>query len=306
MSVFTEATGDPLDRTVEMDWLAEQPVGDSTLLAWTLTDTYRDEETPRSPGTGCGTACRPHRQGQCADRRHRLRSQLERKLDLALLHLPLPFRHADRHRMVVQSSRRQYADCDHRAALRPTGFPERFIVGLEEVQDTTAEDFHPWRPTPGRRGVPGPGRSFVRYREDWFRGDMAYGRETTIGWDWEAVNDPAVEAGVGRMEPARLGPRPRATQRHRRWWRWRLVRGDDGRPAAGWRRSPRADGHPARRDGRRARRLWPSGLPRPLVHRLWTLRGHAGTLAEMQEGMAKASPSSASTTTRTPPPCNAT
>ena len=44
MSVFTEATGDRWERTVEMDWLAEQPVGDSTLLAWTLTDTYRDDE----------------------------------------------------------------------------------------------------------------------------------------------------------------------------------------------------------------------------------------------------------------------
>ena len=44
MSVFTEATGDRWERTVEMDWLAEQPVGDSTLLAWTLADTFRDDE----------------------------------------------------------------------------------------------------------------------------------------------------------------------------------------------------------------------------------------------------------------------
>ena len=197
MSVFTEATGDRWERTVEMDWLAEQPVGDSTLLAWTLTDTYRDDEdttlTWYRLWNGVQTRIAKDSvltadtvSGRSSSGNWIPNYYASRCLPAMLTDTAWWSAQAEDSTLIVTT--------EH---LAPDGdSPERFIVGLEEVQDTTAEDFHPETYSRKTWEFRAPDGLPVRYREDWFRGDMAYGRETTIGWDWEAVNDPAVEAAL--------------------------------------------------------------------------------------------------------------
>ena len=71
-----------------------------------------------------------------------------------------------------------------------------FWVTIHGVYDSTDTDYH--RETHAREtwvfdawtGVP------LRHRDVWYRGDLAYGRDLTVAFDWESVNVDAVRLAV--------------------------------------------------------------------------------------------------------------
>ena len=197
MDVFTEATGDRWNRTVEVDWLGEQAVGDSTLLAWNLSDTYRDEEDTTRTWYRLwnGVQTRIAKDSILTADTVSGRSSSGNWIPNYYASQCLPAMLTDTAWWSDQSGDSMIVmTAEH---LPPDGdSPERFIVTLEEVQDTTAEDHHPDTYSRETWTFRAPDGLPVQYRDDWFRGDMAYGRETTIAWNWEAVNDSAVATAL--------------------------------------------------------------------------------------------------------------
>ena len=197
MEAFTEATGDRWGRMVEMDWLASQPVGDSTLSAWTLTDTYMDEEDTALYRYRLwnGVQTRIGKDSVLTADTVSGRSSNGNWIPNYYVSMTLPTMLSDtgwwsrqaEDSMLVMTTEHLPPDGDS---------PERFIVSLLEVQDTTAEDHHPETYSRETWEFRAPDGLPVRFRDDWFRGDMAYGRETTIEWRWEAVNDTTVETAL--------------------------------------------------------------------------------------------------------------
>jgi len=212
MAVFTEATGDRWSRTVEAEWLAEQSVGDSTLLAWTLADTFRDDKDTTHTWYRLwnGVQTRISKDSVLNADTVSGRSVNGNWIPNYYVSQCLPAMLTDTAWWSKQAEDSLLTmTTEHLPPDRDS--PERFIVTLEEVQDTTAEDHHPETYSRETWEFRAPDGLPVRYRDDWFRGDMAYGRETTIGWDWEAVNDPAVETALAewnRPDWAR-DPKPR-------------------------------------------------------------------------------------------------
>lgn len=197
MDAVTEATGDRWERTVTVDWLAEQTWGDSTLLAWDLADTYRDEEdtlrTWYHLWNGVQTRIGKDSvlnadtvSGRSSNGNWIPNYYVSQCLPVMLTDTAWWSQQAEDSMLIMTT--------EH---LLPDGnSPERFIVTLEEVQDTTAEDHHPETYSLETWEFRAPDGLPVHYRDHWFRGDMAYGRETTIAWKWDAVNDPAVESSL--------------------------------------------------------------------------------------------------------------
>jgi thiol-disulfide isomerase/thioredoxin len=73
---------------------------------------------------------------------------------------------------------------------------EQFILTKTSIQDTTDADYHPDTEDLQRWVFEAPHGLPVRYEQSWYRGDMAYGSDLAIDWDWELTNSGAVELAV--------------------------------------------------------------------------------------------------------------
>ena len=207
METYTEATNDRWGRSVEVEWMAHQAVGDSTLLAFNVADTYfDDEDTTRNwYRLWDGVQTRISRDSVLkADTVSGLSSNgnwipnyyASRTLP-AMLGDTAWWTEQEMDTTIVMTTEQVPAD---------GGAPERFIVTLVEVQDTTAEDHHPATYARETWEFRAPDGLPVRYHDQWFDGGMAYGRETTISWEWKGVNAEDVEsalAGWSRPEWAK-------------------------------------------------------------------------------------------------------
>ena len=74
------------------------------------------------------------------------------------------------------------------------------IGDMVEVQDTTSEDYHVDTYSQSQWTFRAPDGLPVRMEDKWFRGDMAYGREMSISWDWEVTNDETISAAISGWE----------------------------------------------------------------------------------------------------------
>ncbi|MGB1122392.1 MAG: TlpA family protein disulfide reductase [Flavobacteriales bacterium] len=73
---------------------------------------------------------------------------------------------------------------------------EQFILTKTDIQDTADVDFHPETNSSQRWVFEAPHGLPVRYEQSWYRGDMAYGSDLSIDWEWMAVNDESVENAI--------------------------------------------------------------------------------------------------------------
>ncbi|MDA0303437.1 MAG: TlpA disulfide reductase family protein [Bacteroidetes bacterium] len=90
---------------------------------------------------------------------------------------------------------------------------EQYTITSTVLQDSLAEDFHPETSRSMQWTFEAPHGTPVRYKESWYRGDMAYGSDLTIDWTWESVNSEATALAVAdwtapdwTREPAPAGP----------------------------------------------------------------------------------------------------
>ena len=73
---------------------------------------------------------------------------------------------------------------------------ERFVLTKTSITDTTDADYHPESQEVQRWIFEAPHGLPVRYEQSWYLGDMAYGSDIAIDWEWELTNDGTVELVV--------------------------------------------------------------------------------------------------------------
>jgi thiol-disulfide isomerase/thioredoxin len=78
--------------------------------------------------------------------------------------------------------------------------PEQFILTRKAIPDSTADDFHPQSRNSKQWVFQAPTGLPVRFEQSWYEGDIMYGREMTIEWTWEEVNQPAIAAAVANWK----------------------------------------------------------------------------------------------------------
>ena len=73
---------------------------------------------------------------------------------------------------------------------------ERFVLTKTSITDTTDADYHPESQEVQRWIFEAPHGLPVRYEQSWYLGDMAYGSDIAIDWEWELTNDSTIELVV--------------------------------------------------------------------------------------------------------------
>ena len=90
---------------------------------------------------------------------------------------------------------------------------EQFILSKTSIPDIADADYHPDTEDLQRWVFEAPHGLPVRYEQSWYRGDMAYGSDLAIDWEWELTNNGAVELAVADW----VAPEGRENPRRRLW-----------------------------------------------------------------------------------------
>ncbi len=199
LSNHVEASDSHWGREVQIDWLRSHAVGDSAYdFAWRYADAFiQDGDTSRSWGH------------LWADRLSSISSDSLLKVSdwdasssnnangipnyYAAMTLPA---------MLTDTSwwAAQVSDSTVRVTwehvLPSADQSEQFILTKSSIQDTADVDYHPDTEDLQRWVFEAPNGLPVRYEQSWYRGDMAYGSDLAIHWEWELTNDGVVELAV--------------------------------------------------------------------------------------------------------------
>lgn len=201
MESYTEATGDGWGRVVEADWMADHAVGDSSMAGWRLSDTYFDDEDTTTRWYGLWQA---ELTQIGADSILKADTVEGRSMNgnwvpsyYASLALPVMLWDSTWWAKQMEDSL-MVVTTEH--ILPEGGREETYVLTLVEVQDSTSEDYHADTYSQSQWTFRAPDGLPVRMEEKWFRGDMAYGRDMSISWDWELTNDETVSAAIAGWE----------------------------------------------------------------------------------------------------------
>ena len=199
LSNDVEASDSHWGREVHIDWLRSHAVGDSAYeLAWRYADAFiQDGDTSRYWGH------------LWANRLTSISSDSLRKAsdwDAASSNNAngIPNYYASMTLPVMLTDTSWWAAQVSDSAVRvtwehvlPSGdVAERFVLTKTSIQDITDADYHPDTQDLQRWVFEAPNGLPVRYEQSWYRGDMAYGSDLAIDWEWELTNDGAVELAV--------------------------------------------------------------------------------------------------------------
>ena len=199
LSNDVEASDSHWEREVQIDWLRSHAVGDSAYdLAWQYDDAFiQDGDTSRYWGH------------LWANRLTSISSDSLRKAsdwDAASSNNAngIPNYYASMTLPVMLTDTSWWAAQVSDSAVRVTwehvlpsaDQTEQFILTKTSIQDTTDADYHPDTEDVQRWVFAAPHGLPVRYEQSWYRGDMAYGSDLAIDWEWELTNNGAVELAV--------------------------------------------------------------------------------------------------------------
>ncbi|MGB2135134.1 MAG: hypothetical protein ACPHYG_04010, partial [Flavobacteriales bacterium] len=199
LSNDVEASDSHWEREVRIDWLRSHAVGDSAYdLAWRYADAFiQDGDTSRYWGH------------LWANRLTSISSDSLRKAsdwDAASSNnangipnyyasMTLPVMLTDTSWWAAQvSDSAVLVTWEH--VLPSADVAERFVLTNTSIQDTADADYHPDTQDLQRWVFEAPNGLPVRYEQSWYRGDMAYGSDLAIDWEWELTNNDAVELSV--------------------------------------------------------------------------------------------------------------
>ena len=199
LSNDVDASDSHWEREVQMDWLRSHAVGESTYdLAWRYVDAFiQDGDTSRYWGH------------LWANRLTSISSDSLRRTNdwdagssnnangipnyYSSMTLPI---------MLTDTSwwAAQVSDSAVRViwehVLPNADQTEQFIMTKTSIADTTDADYHPESQEVQRWIFEAPIGLPVRYEQSWYLGDMAYGSDIAIDWEWELTNDSTVELVV--------------------------------------------------------------------------------------------------------------
>jgi len=199
LSNDVDASDSHWEREVQMDWLRSHAVGESTYdLAWRYADAFiQDGDTSRYWGH------------LWANRLTSISSDSLRRTNdwdagssnnangipnyYSSMTLPI---------MLTDTSwwAAQVSDSAVRViwehVLPNADQTEQFIMTKTSIADTTDADYHPESQEVQRWIFEAPIGLPVRYEQSWYLGDMAYGSDIAIDWEWELTNDSTVELVV--------------------------------------------------------------------------------------------------------------
>ena len=199
LSNDVEASDSHWGREVHIDWLRSHAVGDSAYdLAWRYADAFiQDGDTSRYWGH------------LWVNRLTSISSDSLRKAsdwDAASSNNAngIPNYYASMTLPVMLTDTSWWAAQVSDSAVRvtwehvlPSGdVAEQFVLTKTSIQDTADADYHPDTQDLQRWVFEAPNGLPVRYEQSWYRGDMAYGSDLAIDWEWELTNDGAVELAV--------------------------------------------------------------------------------------------------------------
>lgn len=198
MTSDVEASGSHWDRQIEMNWAAGALGDTADGMAWTLRDAYISEgDTSVSWG-------------------HLFRGELTSINSDSVLTEKEVDRDAYRNGNGIEN---YYAAMALPAMLTDTAWwadqvsdslvrvvwehvlstrsgAEQFILTKTDIQDTADVDFHPETNSSQRWVFEAPHGLPVRYEQSWYRGDMAYGSDLSIDWEWTSVNEEAISVAI--------------------------------------------------------------------------------------------------------------
>ena len=196
LSNDVEASDSHWEREVRIDWLRSHAVGDSTYdLAWQYADAFiQDGDTSRYWGHLwanrltyiSGDSLRKASDWDAASSSNA--NGIPNYYASMTLPSCSPTRPGGQNKSVIPLCASRGNTFCHET--------ERFVLTKTSIVDTTDADYHPESQEVQRWIFEAPHGLPVRHEQSWYLGDMAYGSDIAIDWEWELTNDGTVELVV--------------------------------------------------------------------------------------------------------------
>ena len=199
LSNDVDASDSHWEREVRMDWLRSHAVGESTYdLAWRYADAFiQDGDTNRYWGHLWASRLT----SISSDSLRRTNdwdagsSNNANGIPNYYASMTLPIMLTDTSWWAAQVSD-SAVRVTWKHVLPNADQTEQFIMTKTSIADTTDADYHPESQEVQRWVFEAPNGLPVRYEQSWYLGDMAYGSDIAIDWEWELTNDGTVELVV--------------------------------------------------------------------------------------------------------------
>lgn len=211
----TEASQSEWEREVQMDWVRNHSMGDSSYsMAWTFEDSFmEDGNTSRNFGhlwanelitISKDSVLKTFPMDPDAQRNGNGIPNYYTSLTLPVMLYDTTWWA----KQVTDST--AIVEWEH--VLPSSKQSEQFILTSTEVQDSTDKDFHPETRSVKKWVFQAPHGLPVRHEQSWYRGDMAYGSDMIIEWNWQSVNDGAVELAISNWTAPQWAHQPEPSE----------------------------------------------------------------------------------------------